>query len=350
MFFSNKKIVGLDLGTSSIKLSEMTINKNGTATLENFTFISTPSEALSNNEIVDSFLLGEVIKSGLKENKFTRKNVCVGMWGTAAMVKKISMPKVDPKLLRDQIKYEAQQYLPFEISQVTLQYHVLPFATQQDLMDVLIIAGQNEFVTKYVEIVRYAGLRPTIIDVSCLALSNIFEFNYGKLNEPVALFNFGNNSTQFVVVFRGEVIFARDIPVGGFHFTNEISKSMGVTLEEAESLKISGAQTKESPEGTRTSMDVAIDYVTEEVKNSIEFYTSSGGDLQITKAFFTGGASLTVGLIDHLQKELKISFEEMNPLLKIQSNNKKLSSQYLKEISPFMSVSLGLGLRQTGDT
>lgn len=350
MFFSSKKIIGVDLGTSSIKMCELTVNKNGTASLDNFAFVMTPDEALSNNEIVNALLIGEVIKSGLKESKFSRKNACVGMWGTAAMVKKISMPKVDPKLLRDQIKYEAQQYLPFEVSQVTLEHHLLPFASQTDYMDVLIIAGQNEFITKYKEVIGYAGLKASILDVSCLAFANLFEFNYGKLNEPVALFNFGKNSTQFIVVFRGEVIFARDLPVGGFHFTNEISKSMGVTLEEAESLKISGTSTKENPEGTRTSMDVAIDYVTEEVKNSIEFYTTSGGDLQITKAYYTGGASLTVGLVDHLRNELKLTFEEINPLLKIQSSNKRLNAQYLKEIAPFMAVSLGLGLREAGDT
>lgn len=349
MFFSSKKIIGLDLGSSSIKMAELTLSQGG-ATLENFSFVPTPPQSLNNGEITDTYIVGESIKALHKEQKFSRKNACIGMWGTAAIVKKITMPRVDPKGLKEQIKYEAQQYLPFDVSQVTLEYHVLPFSSDPTQMEILIIAAQNEYVARYLEVSVLSGLKCTIMDVSCLALANIFEFNYGKLGEPVALFNFGSNSTQFVVVFQGEVLFARDIPVGGFHFTNEISKNMGVTLEEAESLKLSSAATSESPEDTRTFMNMALDYVTEEIRNSIDFYAASGGDMQVSKAFYTGGASQTSGMIDHLSEALKMEFEVLNPLLRIKASNKKFTPQYLEQIMPFLAVSLGLGLREKGDS
>lgn len=348
MFFSSKKVIGLDLGSSSIKIAELSVS-GGVAELENFATVQTPQQAINNGEITDPFIIGEAIKTLHKEQKFSRKRACIGMWGNSAIVKKITIPKRDPKELKEQIKFEAQQYLPFEISQVTLEHHILPFATSPDTMDILIIAAQNEFITKYVEVAAFADLNCQIIDISSLALSNIFEFNYGKIPEPVALFNFGANSTQFMVVMQGEVLFVRDIPVGGFHFTNEISKNMGVTLEEAEVLKLNQDQTREVPEDTRTFMNLALDYVTEEVRNSIDFYSASGGDLQITKAYYTGGASLTSGLIEHLQDILKIPFEPINPLLKIKTKNKKLTPQYLGQITPFLSTALGLGLRQIGD-
>jgi type IV pilus assembly protein PilM len=348
MFFSSKKVVGVDLGSSSIKLAQVSKSK-GMALLDNFAFVQTPAQTINNGDITDTYLLGESVKMLFKEQKFTSKNACIGMWGSTSIVKKISMPKVDAKALKEQIKYEAQQYLPFDISQVTIEYHVLPFSSSSDQMDILIVAGQNDLITKYIEVATYGNLKTSIIDVSSLALANIFEFNYGKLNEPVGLFNFGSNSTQFVVVFQGEVLFARDIPVGGFHFTNEICKNMGVTLEEAESLKLSQTQGAEVPESTRTFMNIAMEHVTEEVRNSIDFYSASGGDFQISKAFFTGGASLTEGLIEHLSDVLKIKFEVLNPLLKVKANNKKFSPQYLEQISPFLAVSLGLALREVGD-
>ncbi len=348
MFFSSKKILGLDLGTSSIKIAELKLNK-GTATLENFASIPTPQAALSNGDITDTFVIGEAVKTLHKDRKFSRKGVCIGMWGTTAIVKKITMPKSDPKNLKDQIKYEAQQYLPFDISQVTLEHHVLPFSSSADQLDILIVAGQNDSISKYLEVAAYADLKCSIVDVSCLALANIFEFNYGKFNEPVGLFNFGSTSTQFVVVFQGEVIFARDIPVGGFHFTNEISKNMGLTLEEAESLKLSQAEQADVPENTRTFMNMALDYVTEEVRNSIDFYASSNPDFYISKFFHTGGASLTHGLVDHLAESLKTPFEPLNPMIKIRPGNKKFSPDYLEQISPFVSISLGLALREVGD-
>lgn len=352
MFFSSKKVVGLDLGSSSIKMAELKISGNF-AELENFASVQTPQQALSNGEITDSFLLGEAVKLLHKEQRFSRVNANVGMWGNSAIVKKISLPKRDPKELQEQIKFEAQQYLPFDISQVTLEHHILPFSTTPDMMDVLIIAAQNDFVGKYIEVATFAGLKCKIIDVSSLALANIFEFNYGRFSEPIALFNFGANSTQFLVILQGEVLFVRDIPVGGFHFTNEISKNMGITLEEAEALKLSSTNDKggdEVPENTRTFMKMALDYVTEEIRNSIDFYSASGGDLQITKAYFTGGASLTEGMSEHLQEVLKIPFEQLNPLLKVKSTNKKLTPQYLAQITPFLATALGLALREVGDS
>lgn len=348
MLFNSKKTIGLDLGSSTIKLAELKVSKDS-AILENFAYVQTPQSALTNGDINDTFVIGESVKLLHKEHKFDRKNACIGMWGTTAIVKKITMPKTDPKNLKEQVKYEAEQYLPFDISQVTIEYHVLPFSSSADQMDVLIVAGQNESINKYLEVSAFAELKSSIIDVSCLALSNIFEFNYGKLNEPVGLFNFGSNSTQFVVVYQGEVIFARDIPVGGFHFTNEISKNMGVTLEEAETLKIAQATQTEVPENTRTFMNMALDFVTEEVRNSIDFYSSSSGDLFLSKVYYTGGASLTSGLIEHLSEVLKIPFEPLNPLLKIKPGHKKFTQQYLDQITPFLSVSLGLALREVGD-
>jgi type IV pilus assembly protein PilM len=349
MFFTSKKTIGLDLGSSSIKLAEVSVSK-GMATLVNFAFVQTPQAGLVNGEITDTFLIGESVKALHKEQKFSRKNACVGMWGSSAIVKKITMPKTDPKSLKDQIKYEAQQYLPFDISQVTLEYHVLPFSSSADQMDILIVAGQNESVTKYLEVAAYANLTSSIIDISCLALANVFEFNYGKLNEPVGLFNFGSNSTQFVVVFQGEVIFARDIPVGGFHFTNEICKNMGVTQDEAEGLKLAHSTQSDVPENTRTFMNMALDFVTEEIRNSIDFYSASSSDLYLSRVFYTGGASLTAGLVDHLAEVLKINFEVLNPLLKIKPGHKKLTPNYLAQITPFLAVSLGLALREVGDS
>ena len=345
MFISSKKIIGLDIGSSSIKLAELTLSKEG-AVLDNFAVIPSPANAVSNGEITDTLLIAESLKAAFKTNSFKLKKACVGLSGTAVIIKKISIPRVDPKNIQEQVRYEAAQYLPFEINQVTLDHHILPFSQSAENMDLLVVAAQNEFILNYLQSVGQAGLKCSILDVSSLALANLFEMNYGKTAEPVALFNFGSHITNFLVLFQGEVIFSRDIPVGGFHFTNEISKNMGVTFEEAESLKISQSQNQEVPEETRTFMNIALEFVTEEIRNSIDFYTATANGLSITKAYFTGGASLTAGLTDHLHASLKIPFEVLNPYQKIKSGNKKLTPHYLQQIAPFVAVACGLGLRQ----
>ena len=348
MFFSSKRVVGIDIGASSIKLAEIEFSSKG-AILENFAVIPSPLQSINNGEITDTLLVADSIRTCFKENGFRYKNVCIGLSGTAVIIKKIGIPKVDPKKLSEQIKYEATQYLPFDISQVTLGHHLLSFTNNPENIEVLVVAAQNEFILNYLSSINQAGLKCAVLDVSSLALANIFELNNGRTAEPVALFNFGSNITNFLVLLRGEVIFSRDIPVGGFHFTNEISKNMGVTFEEAEALKIAQGSSSEVPEETRTFMNMALDYVTEEIRNSIDFYTATAQGHLISKAYYTGGASLTSGLIDHLTETLKLPFEIFNPYLKIKSGNRKITQSYLKQISPFISIACGLGLRQSDD-
>lgn len=348
MFFSSKKVIGIDIGSSSIKMAEMTI-KSGGAYLDNFAVIPAPLQAISNGEITDTQLVAESIKAGFKDNGFKNKNASIGLSGTAVIIKKISIPKVDSKKLKEQIKFEAAQYLPFDISQVTLDHHPLSFTSNPENIDILVIAAQNEFILNYLSSINQAGLRCKILDVSSLALANVFEMNYGKSAEPVALFNFGSNITNFLVLFQGEVIFSRDIPIGGFHFSNEISKNMGVTFDEAETLKIQQSTSQEVPEDTRTFMNMALDYVTEEIRNSIDFYTATAQGHLISKAYFTGGASLTAGLIEHLSDVLKIPFEVFNPYLTIKSGSRKITANYLQQILPFASIACGLASRQIGD-
>lgn len=348
MFFSSKKVVGIDIGSSAIKLAEITLTKGG-ATLDNFAVIPAPQQAITNGEITDSLLVAETIRSAFRENGFKNKTACVGLSGTAVIIKKISIPRVDPKKLREQVQYEAAQYLPFDVSQVTLEHHVLSFTSSPENLDILVIAAQNEYILNYINSINQAGLKCGVLDVNSLALANIFEINYGKTSEPIALFNFGSNITNFLVLFQGEVIFSRDIPVGGFHFTNEISKNMGITFDEAETLKISQSGDQEVPEETRTFMNIALDYVTEEIRNSIDFYTATAQGHLITKAYFTGGASLTAGLVDHLVDILKLPFEPFNPLMSLKPGAKKISPLYMQQITPFCSIACGLGIRSVGD-
>ena len=97
-------------------------------------------------------------------------------------------------------------------------------------------------------------------------------------------------------------------------------------------------------------MNMALEFVTEEIRNSIDFYSASSSDLYLSRVFYTGGASLTAGLIDHLSETLKISFEVLDPLVNVKPGHKKLNSHYLSQITPFIAVSLGLALREVGDS
>jgi type IV pilus assembly protein PilM len=349
MFFKSKKLLGLDIGSSSIKLAELNVTRSG-ATLTGFSMIPTPANSVGTGELTDIGSIKMAIQTLVAEIRTKRKNVCTGMWGTAVIVKKITIPQMDKKVVRNQLRFEAEQYIPFDINNVSLAHHILPTAQTPDTMDVVLVAAQNELVAQYSQVIQTAGLKPLIIDVSGFALANIFEANYGRFrNEIIGVLNFGANVINFVVIEAGEVVFCRDIPIGGSNYTNEISKSLGVTFHEAEGLKINSSMKKEVPAEVQQIVASVNDQVSEEIRNSLEFLSASSGGIVPSRCYYTGGSAQTEGLIETLVRSTGIPQEELNSFEKIKYS-KKLSSSFIQQIQPFSAIALGLGLREGGDS
>ncbi len=348
MFFSSKKVLGLDIGTSSIKVAEMSVSGRG-ATLDSFGYAPTPPNSVAAGELSDPMSLGMAVQSLIGEIKTKRRNVCTGMWGTAVIVKKISVPRADEKLIGEQLSFYAEQYIPFDINNISLSYYVIKAAGNADNVEVLLIAAQNELVAQYTQVVANAGATCSILDVSGFALANCFEINYGRMRENVGIINFGAAVSNFVILAGGEVIFCRDIPVGGLNYTNEISKSMGITVPEAESLKMSSISGREAPEDVQNIMAATNELITEEIRNSLEFLNATSGNVGLQRLYYTGGSATTPGLIDTIQRVTNLRTEPFNPFNKIRFNSRRLSADYLNQITPFVSVAMGLGLRSQGD-
>lgn len=350
MFFKSKKVIGLDIGTSSIKLAEMDVSGKG-ATLLSFGFAPTPPNSVAGGEIVDIGSVGITIQSLLNEIKSKRKNVATAMWGTAVIVKKITIPRMDPKLIADQIRFEAEQYIPFDINNISLAHHILTHSSTPDAMDVLLIAAQNELVSQYTQVVEISGGSCKVLDVSGFALANAFELNYGKIpGQAVGILNFGASITNFVVVQDGEVIFCRDIPVGGANYTNEIHKAMGVTVAEAESLKLSSMIRSDVPDEVHSVMSSTNEAVTEEIRSSLDFLSATTNGLVLNQCYYTGGSSSTSGLIETISRVTNMHMEPFDPFLKVKANPKKFSPEYLQQISSFAAVVTGLAIREVGDS
>lgn len=349
MFFKSKKVIGLDIGTSSIKLAEMDFNGKG-AQLLSFGFAPTPANAVSGGEIVDIASVGIAVQQLVNEVQSKRKNIATAMWGTAVIVKKITIPKMDKKLIRDQIRFEAEQYIPFDINNISLSHHILAGSGSPDTMDVLLIAAQNELVTQYTQVIEVSGLHCGVLDVSGFALANSFEMNYGRFpGEVIGILNFGASITNFVVLQNGEVIFCRDIPVGGANYTNEIHKAMGVTVPEAEALKLSAVSKREVPDDVHAIISATNEAVTEEIRSSLDFLSATTNGLILNRCFYTGGSSVTSGLIETVSRVTGIPMEQFNPFIKVKANPKKFSQEYLDQISTFAGVVTGLAIREIGD-
>ncbi|MCB0408221.1 MAG: type IV pilus assembly protein PilM [Bdellovibrionales bacterium] len=350
MFFSSKKVLGLDIGSNTIKAAEIEV-KGKSVTLTGFAMGLTPPECLSAGDIIDPENLGMAVRSVLDELNSKRKLVSVGLWGTSIIIKKISVPAMDENLLAEQIKWEAEQYIPFDINEVNLEYKVLKGVSRnQETMELLLVAARQESVMRYAEVVLHAGYECEILDVGGFALANAFEANYGVLSgQVVAVFNVGASVTNFIVIENGELVFCRDVPVGGATYSMELQKSLGISLAEAEAMKLSIGRGEPAPEEAQGALNATHEILQEELSGAVEFFMNTNQSANIVQAYVTGGASKTQGMIQALQQGLKIPCDAFDPFFNVKYSQRAFSDSYIREIRNYAAVAIGLGLRQGGD-
>ncbi|MCJ8277568.1 MAG: pilus assembly protein PilM [Bdellovibrionales bacterium] len=350
MFLSGQQVIGLDLGSSSIKMIELKATGKSIK-LTKFGMSPLPEGLIEGGEIQDPAALGQVIQALHKELGIRKKQICTGIFGGAVIVKKISMPRIDAKLIGEQIKWEAEQYIPFDLSEVNLDYHLLNGNNTSEIMDLLLVAAKQDYIIRYFEAIEVAGLKCSIIDVNGFALANCFEMNYGKrADETIALINIGSGVSNLVIVDNGGVVFCRDIPIGGSLYNMEISRELGVTYLEAEELKISAVETGESPPELLNIISSTNEIIYDEIKNSFEFYNSSNSGGEVGSIYLSGGSIKIPELLESIQNGTGVSCQVMNPLQNVTYGPKDFNEDYIHQIQSFLPIPIGLGLRKGGDS
>lgn len=350
MLFSSKKMLGLDIGTSTIKMAEVDVTRRG-ATLVGFALCPTPPRAIISGEITEPVAIADAIKSLIAEMRTKRKFVSSGLWGASVIVKRITIPQMEEKLVAGQIRWEAEQYIPFDINEVNIDFSVLRgYQSNPSSMDILVVAARHEAAFVHQDIIRGAGLSCAVLDISGFALANCFLKNWESARgQTVAIFNIGASLTNFVVIENSEIVFCRDIPVGGLNYTMEIQKALGVSVEEAESMKISASTGQAVPDEVMNTIAATHEAVAEEIQSSIDFFLNTTPGIPIQQCFVTGGGSRTPNIVNVLSKQTKIPMDVLDPLKKMRVNERNLNPTFVSEIRDFAAVAIGLGLRAVGD-
>ncbi len=348
MFFGEKKLVAIDIGTTSLKLAEIESSRRGLV-LKRFAVYALSPGLVSGGEIVDAAAVADCISTLVKTSKVKTKLASTGLWGGSVIVKKISMPRMEASLVAEQVKWEAEQYIPFDINEISLEHYILENRNNSDSLEVLLVAAKQDFVFRSVETIESSGLTCSILDVSAFALANCFEANYGHLDGTVALLNIGASVTNLVVLDRGEIIFCRDIPTGGNAYTTEINKAMGVSVVEAESLKISAARGQEVPSEVNNIIASTTEQVVEEIRNSFEFYTATAAGSPIQRLYVSGGSIYVPGLVEQLSKAVSAPYEIFDPFLKITYDQRTLSADFISQIKAICPIAIGLAMRKPNE-
>lgn len=348
MFLNFRRtLLGLDLGSSSIKIADIKFSGKK-AILNDFIMLPLVKGAIEGGDIVNPDLVSKCLMVGLEKKVGPKRPVATGMFGGAVIVKKISMPKMDPKILSEQLRWEAEQYIPFNIDEAVFDYHILTSSQQAETMDILLVAARQEHIFRYFEAIETANLTCSIVDVNGLAMANCFEFNYGLAPGALALVNIGASVTNLVIMESGNVVFSRDIPYGGFLYDAEISKDLGVGAQEAESLKLGMSYQQATPQEVLSAVNSINETLSIEISNSFDFYRSSGTNSTVEQIFVSGGVAQTPGLLQKIQDTTRATCSVFDPFQKIEVNPKKISPEYMEQIRLFSPIALGLALRGGG--
>jgi type IV pilus assembly protein PilM len=349
MFISKaRETVGIDVGSSSVKLVQVREQKGG-FTLMRVGILPLPAEAIVDNTLMDSSSIVETIKNLVNSLEISAKEAASSISGNSVIIRKIVLPSMSTEELEEQIHWEAEQYIPFDINDVNIDFQILgPDENDPSRMTVLLVACKRDIVNDYIAVFNETGLRLSVIDVDSFAVQNAFEINYDVYPEDVvALVNIGANIMNLNIIKNGVSLFTRDVQTGGVLYTDEIQKQFGVSGDEAERIKITGNcpdQGKLQDIMTRLNETLAM-----EMRRSLDFYNSTASEGKISKVMLSGGAAKTPMLCETVGQRLGVPTEIVNSFQKIQCSEKEFDMNYLMEIAPLVTVAMGLATRRLGD-
>ncbi|MDO9565195.1 MAG: type IV pilus assembly protein PilM [Candidatus Desulfaltia sp.] len=349
LFKKTSHLVGLDIGSKVLKASEIVETKSG-HTLEHFGMLDIAHGAIEEGVIKDADKTAASIRKLFNENGFKTQNVAVSIGGLSVIVKKISVQTMTEDELHKSINSEAEQYVPFDISEVNLDYQILGTAENNpNQMYVLLVAVKKEIINNYVNLIQMAGLNPCVIDIDAFALQNIFELNYAFKDENIALIDIGASKTSLNILKGNSFLFIRDVTLGCSMINRKIVSLIDCSYEEAEQLKYGNQPDRISPDDLKEIILSVVDDWCDEIRHALDFFYSAYPDNKIKRIILSGGGSYIKEFRELLAVETLSEVEIINPFKNIQINKKNLGISYLERIAPQAAISMGLAIRKIDD-
>src|SRR6201998_361749 len=339
----SRQLVGLDIGSSSIKSVELKSTKAG------FELVSYGMEPLAQDTVVDGAIMdapqvANAITKIFDTESIKTKNVATSVSGHSVIVKRVPLPWMTEQELYDRIPSEASQHIPFDIADVNLSYQLLEAMDSQ--MDVLLVAVKKDKILNHTNVLAQAGKTPVVVDIDAFGLQNCFEVNYEPdAGQTVALLNIGASVMNINIVRGGIPLFTRDVSVGGNQYTDALQKELDLSFEDAERLKKGEAIAGVAEEHRGTILRSVTDILILEIQKTFDFFRATATGESVQKIMVAGGSARVPGLADVLREEFAVPVEEMYPFRKIVINPARHSEDQIRELAPRLAIAVGLALR-----
>jgi len=347
LFKRKKQLIGLDIGSSYVKLVELKdLGKGKNYQLVNVGVEPVPPQSIVDGGIMDSFAVSESVRTLFERLNVKNQKVAIAVSGNGVIIKKITLPKMTMEELNDQIKFEAEQYIPFEIDEVNIDYEVVD-SSEEDQMDVVLVAAKKDVISDYTSVVVQAGLEPVVVDVAAFALQNAYEFNHLIDQDLItALVNIGASSTNINILLGNKSLFWRDLSVGGSLYTQNIQKELGIDFDSAESLKKGNNVEGISFDSVIPIIDQTSQELIGEFLKTFEFFKATSQFSTIDKIVLSGGTAKTHGLDKMLEDKSGVRVEIFNPFESIKVDESVYDPEFINDVSTMVSIAVGLSLRK----
>jgi len=343
---TGKTLVGLDIGSSSIKAVELN-RKGNTLHLVNLGFENLQSDTIVDGQIMELNNVSNVISNIFNEHQIRTTRVAAGVSGHSVIVKNIVLPQMSEEELQESFSWHAEEHIPFDIADVNLDYQLTGRSSES--LHVLMAACKSDKIANVKQAIQLAGKQPVVIDIDAFALQNCYEMNYQpQPGQIVALLNIGASTMNINILNGTRSIFARDASVGGSQYTSLLQRELGLSFEQAEGVK-RGLALPEGvePRPIQPIIEAVSDSLALEVRKTMDFYrtTAADGEATIQKILLAGGGSKLPGVADYLAKRFEIPVEVFDAFRQIEVDTNRFDPDYMKEIVPEMAVAVGLALR-----
>ena len=341
-----KNLVGLDIGSSSIKAVEL--NRKGNALhLVNLGFENLQSDTIVDGQIMELNNVSNVISNIFSQQQFKTTRVAAGVSGHSVIVKNIVLPQMSEEELQESFSWHAEEHIPFDIADVNLDYQLTGKSAES--LHVLMAACKSDKIANVKQAIQLAGKQPVVIDIDAFALQNCYEANYQpRSGQIVALLNIGASTMNINILNGTRSIFTRDASVGGSQYTSLLQRELGLSFEQAEGVK-RGLPMPEGiePRPIQPIIEAVSDSLALEVRKTMDFYrtTATESESTIEKILLAGGGSKLPGLADYLARRFEIPVEVFDAFRQIEVDANRFNPDYMKEIVPEMAVAVGLALR-----
>lgn len=343
-------MVGVDIGTASIKVCQVKETRKGLG-LVRLGYAPLGPQVIVDGQVMDAGAVIETLQKVFHDAKIRQKECALSVSGQSVIIRKITVPMMTEAELEEQIQWEAEQHIPFDIKDVHVDYQVLRRRAEASQMDLLLVAAKRDQIEEYAQLARNAKLKPMVCDIDAFTVQNLFEYSRTlPADQTIALINVGASLSSLNIIANGVSAFTREIANGGNVITEEIQKQLNVPHDQAEAYKCGGSGDPNTagmiPQQVVQVIEAVSDTIAAEIQRSLDFFMATSGEGEIARIYVTGGSANLAALARAIERRARVSVETWSPVEKLTIEAKEVDPLLLQTRAAQLSVALGLSLRK----